>query len=78
MRVEIQPIEDALHPGQTKVLEEAGRFNVLECGRRFGKTHLGIQLAIDRAIDGGEVGWFPRPTATSRTRGGTSRRSSLR
>ena len=58
MRVEIQPIEEALHPGQTKVLEEAGRFNVLECGRRFGKTHLGIQLAIDRAIDGGEVGWF--------------------
>ena len=58
MKVEIQPIEDALHPGQMKVLEEAARFNVLECGRRFGKTHLGIQLAIDRAIDGGEVGWF--------------------
>lgn len=40
------------------VLRESDRFNVLECGRRFGKTHLGIQLAIDRAVDGCEVGWF--------------------
>lgn len=58
MHVQIAPIEDALHEGQLKVLREAARFNVLECGRRFGKTHLGIQLAIDCAIDGGEVGWF--------------------
>ena len=40
------------------MLSESKRFNVLECGRRFGKTHLGIQLAVDRAIDGAEVGWF--------------------
>jgi hypothetical protein len=58
MKIAIEPIEDALHPGQLRVLREAGRFNVLECGRRFGKTHLGVQLAIDVAIDGGEVGWF--------------------
>ena len=58
MKLRIQPIEEALHPGQSKVLDEADRFNVLECGRRFGKTHLGIQLAIDKAVDGGEVGWF--------------------
>ena len=58
MRLQIEPIEDALHAGQLAVLRESSRFNVLECGRRFGKTHLGIQLAIDRAIDGGEVGWF--------------------
>ena len=58
MRLQIEPIEDALHAGQLDVLRESSRFNVLECGRRFGKTHLGIQLAIDRAIDGGEVGWF--------------------
>jgi hypothetical protein len=58
MKIAIEPIEDALHPGQLRVLREADRFNVLECGRRFGKTHLGVQLAIDVAIDGGEVGWF--------------------
>lgn len=58
MIVQIEPIEDALHDGQLRVLREAGRFNVLECGRRFGKTHMGIQLAIDRGIDAGEVGWF--------------------
>lgn len=58
MLVQIEPIEDALHSGQRKVLADAKRFNVLECGRRFGKTHLGVQLAIDYAIDGKEVGWF--------------------
>jgi hypothetical protein len=58
LKVQIEPIEDVLHAGQLKVLSESKRFNVLECGRRFGKTHLGIQLAVDRAIDGAEVGWF--------------------
>ena len=51
MKIAIEPIEDALHAGQLRVLREAGRFNVLECGRRFGKTHLGVQLAIDVAIE---------------------------
>ncbi len=58
MRLQIAPIEDALHEGQRTVYRDRQRFNVLECGRRFGKTHLGIQLAIDAAIDGAEVGWF--------------------
>lgn len=58
MRIELAPIEEALHAGQLKVLKESSRFNVLECGRRFGKTHLGVQLAIEKAVDGGEVGWF--------------------
>lgn len=58
MKVQIEPIENALHSGQLAVLQAAQRFNVLECGRRFGKTHLGTQLAIDRAVDCGEVGWF--------------------
>lgn len=58
MRLEIAPIEESLHAGQLEVYRNRGRFNVLECGRRFGKTHLGIQVAIDVAIDGGEVGWF--------------------
>ena len=58
MRVQIEPIEDVLHAGQLDVYRGRRRFNVLECGRRFGKTHLGVQLAIDAAVDGGTVGWF--------------------
>ena len=51
------------HPGQEQVIREAKRFNVLACGRRWGKTQLGINLAIEAAL-GTEtrppqpVGWF--------------------
>lgn len=37
---------------------EARRFNVLMCGRRFGKTALGVDLASEAALDGHRVGWF--------------------
>jgi terminase large subunit-like protein len=46
------------HAGQQKVIDEAGRFNVLECGRRFGKTTLGEFLLAMPAIQGHPVGWF--------------------
>lgn len=41
-----------------KVRAEAGRFNVVSCGRRWGKSILGVDLAIDVALDGYPVGWF--------------------
>jgi hypothetical protein len=41
-----------------KVLEEKRRFNVLDCGRRWGKTVLGIDLAAEVALSGYPVGWF--------------------
>lgn len=47
-----------LHAEQAKVVDEAARFNVLQCGRRFGKTTLGMNLAIESAIGGKFVGWF--------------------
>jgi hypothetical protein len=47
-----------LHPNQERVKAEAGRFNVVNCGRRFGKTVLGEDLTIDPALDGKRVGWF--------------------
>jgi hypothetical protein len=40
------------------VVDEATRFNVLMCGRRFGKTALGIDLAVNRMLAGRTVGWF--------------------
>jgi hypothetical protein len=46
------------HPAQAQVLSEAKRFNVLECGRRFGKTTLGVRLLISAAIKGQPVAWF--------------------
>lgn len=47
-----------LHAAQQRVVDGAKRFNVLECGRRSGKTTLGVDLAIDCALDGKPVGWF--------------------
>lgn len=46
------------HAEQQRILNDAARFNVLRCGRRFGKTTLGIIIACQYAIDGKRVGWF--------------------
>ena len=45
-------------PAQKKIRREALRFNVLECGRRFGKTTAGLTLACETAIEGQPSGWF--------------------
>jgi len=47
-----------LHPGQQRIVSEARRFNTLACGRRFGKTTLGVDLLAERALDGMPVVWF--------------------
>ncbi len=41
-----------LHSKQQYILDTAKRFNVLKCGRRFGKTALAEELVIDPALDG--------------------------
>ena len=46
------------HTGQLQVLDEAKRFNVVCCGRRFGKTTLGQIIAIKALLQGHRVGWF--------------------
>lgn len=46
------------HTGQQAVMDGAKRFNVLECGRRFGKTTLGQTLLILPAVRGFPVAWF--------------------
>ena len=46
------------HPGQLSVLRERKRFNVLACGRRWGKTKLGCYVTAKPAIDGKFVGYF--------------------
>lgn len=54
----IDLVRPELHDAQQQVVDEARRFNVLQCGRRFGKTTLGVDLAIDTALDAMPVGWF--------------------
>jgi hypothetical protein len=47
-----------LHPGQWRVRDAARRFNVINCGRRWGKSTLGIDLALDSALDGLKVAYY--------------------
>jgi len=47
-----------LHPAQHKIKAEASRFNVVDCGRRFGKSFLGEDLTIEPLLAGHPVGWF--------------------
>lgn len=46
------------HKDQRTILRQADRFNVLNCGRRYGKTVLGLHLVCQTAINGGQAGWF--------------------
>lgn len=55
-RIEIEVPE--FHGAQRRIVDEARRFNVLACGRRFGKSLLGIGLDIEPALDGYPVAWF--------------------
>ena len=47
-----------LHAAQQKVHDEAKRFNVLDCGRRFGKTSMAIYLVVMALLAGQPVAWF--------------------
>lgn len=46
------------HSSQAQILKSSKRFNVLACGRRFGKTTHGINRLTRPALAGKPVGWF--------------------
>jgi hypothetical protein len=46
------------HSSQQKVLNEALRFNVLCCGRRWGKSAMATNLLAETALDGEPAGYF--------------------
>lgn len=46
-----------LHDSQREVAKHEARFKVVCCGRRWGKTMLGIVLCLRAAIHGGRVWW---------------------
>lgn len=47
-----------LYPEQQQILDSKKRFRIGNCGRRFGKTYVGAEEAIDGAIKGGRVWWI--------------------
>ena len=47
-----------LHPAQAQVAAEARRFNVVFCGRRWGKTVLGRKRVTEAVLAGGKAAWF--------------------
>ncbi len=46
------------HINQQNIIATSKRFNVLKCGRRFGKTALAEELIIDPALDGFPVAYY--------------------
>ena len=55
---EIEVILPRLHRAQRQIMAEAQRFNVLECGRRFGKSITGQRIVARCALDGQPAAWF--------------------
>lgn len=54
----IRVVLPRLHEPQRRIIRESKRFNVVACGRRFGKSVLGIDRAIHAALEGYPVGYY--------------------
>lgn len=50
-----------LHSGQQEVWASNARFKVVCCGRRWGKTHMGVLKCVEVASQGGQA-WWVGPT----------------
>ena len=51
------------HAGQVKIWNERERFNVVCCGRRFGKTKMMVALGGDKGMKGQNAGIFTPESA---------------
>lgn len=47
-----------LHPDQARAFRLPARFKAIRCGRRWGKTDLGVTIASSAALSGSMIGWF--------------------
>lgn len=54
---EIDLLLPELHPAQFEVWKKRSRFNVLACGRRWGKTTLGLTVCLMEMLEGHPVAW---------------------
>ncbi len=57
MTTAIVRIDAHPHIGQRRVHDDPARFKVLACGRRWGKTRLGVHECLDVAAQGGRAWW---------------------
>lgn len=55
---DIRLVLPRLHAAQKTIVAESKRFNVLACGRRFGKTTLGGNLLAPVVLEGRPAAWF--------------------
>lgn len=46
------------HKAQLQIISEAKRFNVLDCGRRFGKSKLAANILSENALEGNPGAYF--------------------
>src|SRR5580704_929991 len=46
------------HSAQQQIINEAARFNAVCCGRRWGKTVLGLDRLIASALQGAPTSWW--------------------
>jgi hypothetical protein len=49
---------DAPHPAQQEILDNETRFNVVACGRRFGKTRMALIRSLKPTLSGLPVAYF--------------------
>lgn len=49
---------DEPHPAQQQILDGEARFNVITCGRRFGKTRMALLRSLKPVLNGMPVAYF--------------------
>lgn len=47
-----------LHKAQQQIKNEADRWNVVDCGRRWGKSKMAVNMMAESSLDGHPVGYF--------------------
>ncbi len=55
---DVEIILPTLHAGQKRIWQNRARFNVVRCGRRFGKTKMITTLAASSVVHGNQAGTF--------------------
>lgn len=48
----------SLHPRQQEIINSRSRFNVVACGRRFGKDIMAMNLYAEAGLEGQRAAWF--------------------
>ena len=56
--MEIEVTLSKPHTAQLQIISEAKRFNVLDCGRRFGKSKLAANILSENALEGHPGAYF--------------------